>query len=168
MKVDRANITFFASYRANITFFASFSTIMMMLLFTRAPTTTRYGVTAFATLTTCSPRRFIRNRTSHQFRLYATTKTMKHVEISPSNHGTKPLTSFSSSDLDARLVRALQKQNITVPTPIQAHGIPLIQKGFDVMGSAQTGTGKTLMFGLPLCQQLLKQKFNLPTNASFL
>jgi DNA topoisomerase-3 len=83
---------------------------------------------------------------------------MKHVEISPSNHGTKPLTSFSSSDLDARLVKALQKQNITVPTPIQAHGIPLIQKGFDVMGSAQTGTGKTLMFGLPLCQQLLKQK----------
>lgn len=78
-----------------------------------------------------------------------------NVEISPSNHQTTPLTSLAK-DLHPHLARALKKQNITTPTPIQAHGIPLIQKGHDVMASAHTGTGKTLLFSLPLCQSLLQ------------
>ena len=84
------------------------------------------------------------------------------VDISPADHGTKPLRSFQQKDvLDHRLQRALESQGYKTPTPIQAHGIPLLLAGHDVMASAQTGTGKTLLFSIPLCQKLLQsQKTN--------
>ena len=79
------------------------------------------------------------------------------VEISPTDHGTKPLTSFKiSGEKDRRIQSVLQKQNWTKPTAIQAHAIPLIQEGLDVMASSQTGSGKSLMFCLPLVEKLLQ------------
>jgi ATP-dependent RNA helicase RhlE len=56
------------------------------------------------------------------------------------------------------LLRALATENYTVPTPIQAQVIPLILGGRDVLGLAQTGTGKTAAFGLPLLQHLSKER----------
>jgi ATP-dependent RNA helicase RhlE len=52
------------------------------------------------------------------------------------------------------LLRALAAENYLTPTPIQAQAIPLILAGRDVLGLAQTGTGKTAAFGLPLLQRL--------------
>jgi ATP-dependent RNA helicase RhlE len=63
-------------------------------------------------------------------------------------------TSFSSLGLNAELLRAVAEQGYTVPTPIQAQAIPLILAGRDMLASAQTGTGKTAGFTLPMLQLL--------------
>ncbi len=59
---------------------------------------------------------------------------------------------FESLGLNAHLSAKLAEQNITEPTPIQAQAIPSALKNRDVLGLAQTGTGKTAAFGLPLIQ----------------
>ena len=64
-------------------------------------------------------------------------------------------TDFSVFNLDDRLQRAINDSGYTVPTPIQAQAIPVVLTGQDVMGSAQTGTGKTASFTLPILQKLL-------------
>jgi ATP-dependent RNA helicase RhlE len=61
---------------------------------------------------------------------------------------------FASLGLSEPLLRALTAENYTQPTPIQAQAIPAILEGRDVLGLAQTGTGKTAAFGLPLLQRL--------------
>lgn len=66
------------------------------------------------------------------------------------------MNSFQEVGLPATLVGALESQNIIVPTPIQVQTIPLALEGKDVLGSAQTGTGKTLAFVLPMLVQLSK------------
>jgi ATP-dependent RNA helicase RhlE len=63
---------------------------------------------------------------------------------------------FENLGLPARLVARLAEQGITRPTPIQTQAIPHALKGRDVMGLAQTGTGKTAAFGLPLILALSK------------
>jgi ATP-dependent RNA helicase RhlE len=63
-------------------------------------------------------------------------------------------TSFSGLGLSPRLLDILQKKGFTVPTPIQSQAIPVAISGKDVMGIAQTGTGKTLAFGLPMLQSI--------------
>jgi ATP-dependent RNA helicase RhlE len=59
--------------------------------------------------------------------------------------------------LAAPLLRALRAANYTQPTPIQARTIPALLQGRDVLGIAQTGTGKTAAFALPVLQQLAEQ-----------
>jgi ATP-dependent RNA helicase RhlE len=61
---------------------------------------------------------------------------------------------FSDLGLSEALLSVLRTENYTRPTPIQARAIPLILSGRDVLGIAQTGTGKTAAFGLPLLQRL--------------
>jgi ATP-dependent RNA helicase RhlE len=61
---------------------------------------------------------------------------------------------FSSLGLSESLLRAVKEQGYDKPSPIQAQGIPVVLKGNDVMAAAQTGTGKTASFTLPLLQQL--------------
>jgi len=56
--------------------------------------------------------------------------------------------------LEARLLRALQQEGYTTPTPIQAQAIPHVLEGRDLLGIAQTGTGKTASFALPILQRL--------------
>ena len=63
---------------------------------------------------------------------------------------------FDMLGLAPRLTAALSEQGLTQPTPIQAQAIPHVMDGRDVMGLAQTGTGKTAAFGLPLVQHLLE------------
>lgn len=65
--------------------------------------------------------------------------------------------SFSSLNLAAPLLHTLAQLGYQQPTPIQQHAIPLILQGQDILASAQTGTGKTAAFALPIIQQLLNQ-----------
>jgi ATP-dependent RNA helicase RhlE len=65
--------------------------------------------------------------------------------------------SFASLGLSEELVRAVTERGYTQPTPIQAQAIPVILKGGDLMGGAQTGTGKTAGFTLPMLQRLMEK-----------
>jgi superfamily II DNA/RNA helicase len=62
---------------------------------------------------------------------------------------------FASLNLAPEILRAIEEQGYTKPTPIQAQAIPLVLEGRDLMAGAQTGTGKTAAFTLPLLQKLL-------------
>ena len=62
--------------------------------------------------------------------------------------------SFDSLGLSPALLRAVSEQGYTQPTPIQGRVIPVVLEGRDVMAGAQTGTGKTAGFTLPLLQRL--------------
>jgi ATP-dependent RNA helicase RhlE len=62
--------------------------------------------------------------------------------------------SFDSLGLTAELLRAVAAEGYTQPTPIQERAIPLILAGRDILAGAQTGTGKTAAFALPLLQLL--------------
>ena len=66
-----------------------------------------------------------------------------------------PAVRFEDFGLDADILRALADQGYVHPTPIQAEAIPIVLQGRDVMGAAQTGTGKTAGFSLPIIQRLL-------------
>lgn len=63
--------------------------------------------------------------------------------------------SFDSLGLSADILRAVSEKGYNEPTPIQQQAIPLILEGRDLMGGAQTGTGKTAGFTLPLLQRLV-------------
>ena len=64
--------------------------------------------------------------------------------------------SFNSLGLSAEIIRAVSEKGYNTPTPIQQQAIPLILQGKDIMGGAQTGTGKTAGFTLPLLQRLMQ------------
>ncbi|MFN5058157.1 MAG: DEAD/DEAH box helicase, partial [Verrucomicrobiota bacterium] len=66
--------------------------------------------------------------------------------------------SFDSLGLDASILKAVADQGYTEPTPIQKASIPVIIEGHDVIGVAQTGTGKTAAFTLPLLTKLVQTK----------
>ncbi|MFC7291484.1 DEAD/DEAH box helicase [Hirschia litorea] len=66
------------------------------------------------------------------------------------------MTTFSDFDLAGPVLKALTKEGYETPTPIQAQAIPLVMEGGDILGIAQTGTGKTAAFALPLLHHLCK------------
>jgi ATP-dependent RNA helicase RhlE len=68
------------------------------------------------------------------------------------------LTSFSELGLAAAIVKALGEEGYSAPTPIQANAIPRILAGSDLLGIAQTGTGKTAAFALPLVHRLATER----------
>src|SRR5271168_262992 len=63
---------------------------------------------------------------------------------------------FKSLGLHAALVHACKDMNYAAPTPVQAQAIPAVLTGKDLIATAQTGTGKTAAFLLPLLHQLLE------------
>jgi superfamily II DNA/RNA helicase len=63
--------------------------------------------------------------------------------------------SFADLKLAPELLKALTESGYTTPTPVQAQAIPVVLEGHDLMAGAQTGTGKTAAFALPLLQKLL-------------
>ena len=77
---------------------------------------------------------------------------------------------FDDLGIDSRILASLHKHKFEIPTPIQHQSIPVGLEGKDMVGIAQTGTGKTLAFGIPLIQRILTQGGNglivLPTRAS--
>ncbi|MDO9123894.1 MAG: DEAD/DEAH box helicase, partial [Deltaproteobacteria bacterium] len=64
--------------------------------------------------------------------------------------------SFDSFDLHPKIVAGVQALGYSTPTPIQRRAIPPVLQGQDVLGLAQTGTGKTAAFVLPILQRLVK------------
>ena len=74
-------------------------------------------------------------------------------------------TSFIELGLSPEILRAVTEAGYTTPTPIQAQAIPVVLAGLDVMGGAQTGTGKTAGFGLPILQRLQQYANTSPSPA---
>ena len=68
------------------------------------------------------------------------------------------MTKFKELGLKQEFADALEKVGYTDPTPIQEQAIPELLKGSDVIGQAQTGTGKTAAFGLPMLQSLIPER----------
>jgi ATP-dependent RNA helicase RhlE len=68
-----------------------------------------------------------------------------------------PMTGFTGLGLIAPLLEALTAEGFSTPTPIQTAAIPVLLAGRDVLGLAQTGTGKTAAFALPIIQRLLNE-----------
>ena len=67
---------------------------------------------------------------------------------------------FEDLNLHSSLLKAVKDQNYTQPTAIQKKAIPLVLKRNDVLGSAQTGTGKTAAFALPILHHLISERTN--------
>src|SRR5512137_1607376 len=70
----------------------------------------------------------------------------------------QPAPLFNTLPLDPKLLRAVSDAGYVAMTPIQAKAIPIVLAGRDVMGAAQTGTGKTAAFTLPLLQKMLRHE----------
>lgn len=68
---------------------------------------------------------------------------------------TDTVTSFSSFGLHPDLLSSILAAGYSTPTPIQAQALPVVMQGRDVMGAAQTGTGKTAAFSLPILHRLM-------------
>jgi ATP-dependent RNA helicase RhlE len=67
---------------------------------------------------------------------------------------------FADFGLDPKIQKAVLEQGYNTPTPIQAQSIPHVLAGSDLMGAAQTGTGKTAAFVLPIIQKILRHASN--------
>ena len=85
----------------------------------------------------------------------------KQSEIAVSVTGTgseeiKPLTKFEDAKLSDLLLSNVQKSNYKTPTPVQKYGIPIILQNRDLMACAQTGSGKTAAFVLPIMTNILR------------
>jgi Superfamily II DNA and RNA helicases len=65
---------------------------------------------------------------------------------------------FEDLNLIEPIRKALQQEGYTTPTPIQAEAIPIVTDGYDLLGCAQTGTGKTAAFSIPIIQKLYNQQ----------
>jgi ATP-dependent RNA helicase RhlE len=73
---------------------------------------------------------------------------------------------FNELGLNARMVSRLESLGLTEPTPIQCKAIPHALQGRDILGIAQTGTGKTAAFGIPLVVALSKQQEKAPPKSA--
>lgn len=71
---------------------------------------------------------------------------------------------FNQLGLSNQLLETLSELNFTKPTSVQEQAIPLVLEGKDVLAGAQTGTGKTAAFGLPIIQRLIESKDNVIPN----
>jgi len=68
------------------------------------------------------------------------------------------VTTFQDLGVSAPILKALEAEGYTKPTPIQLQALPIVQKGRDLIGLAQTGTGKTAAFALPILDRLHKDR----------
>ena len=68
------------------------------------------------------------------------------------------MTTFDQMHLDERILESLDAEGYKTPTPVQAETIPALMAGRDVLGIAQTGTGKTAAFALPILHHLAERK----------
>lgn len=74
------------------------------------------------------------------------------------NSGNQNQLKFSDLKIHPKLLEILHKLNFHTPTPIQSKAIPVVLEGKDIIGIAQTGTGKTLAFALPMIERLIQVK----------
>lgn len=66
------------------------------------------------------------------------------------------LEQFQNLNISEVIIRALNEMGFEEPTPIQAESIPVAMSGSDMIGQAQTGTGKTAAYGIPVLEKILK------------
>ncbi len=85
--------------------------------------------------------------------------------IAPGTAQQSPELTFADLGLAPEILRAITEQGYNKPTPIQAQAIPMIIQGKDIMGGAQTGTGKTAAFTLPILQRILPLASSSPSPA---
>lgn len=85
-----------------------------------------------------------------------TTNNEIALEQEPTTTKAKKTASFADFNLNATVANTLNALNLMSPTPIQQAAIPVMQQGHDILASAQTGSGKTIAFVLPLLEKLLK------------
>ena len=83
------------------------------------------------------------------------TNTEAEMALPVEDANLEPSVDFASLGLAPALLKAIVETGYTTPTPIQAKAIPLAMQGKDLMAGAQTGTGKTAAFALPILQKLL-------------
>ena len=85
------------------------------------------------------------------------------VEIIPGEkEAPPPIESFEDMNLDAKIMLDIKFHEYEKPTPIQAQAIPIICSGRDVLGCAETGSGKTAAFSIPMIQHCLNLNKALP------
>lgn len=84
--------------------------------------------------------------------------TLSNTALEPSAPVDASPARFDTLPLDPKLLRAVEDQGYAFMTPIQAQAIPVVLAGRDVMGAAQTGTGKTAAFSIPLLQKMLRHE----------
>jgi len=94
--------------------------------------------------------------------IVATSAAVRELDLL---RGVSPAPTFDGLGLLPELLRAVKDAGYTTPTPIQTQAIPIILAGHDVMGGAQTGTGKTAGFTLPLLQRLAPYATSSPSPA---
>ncbi len=83
------------------------------------------------------------------------TETTENIPATKTEHS-----DFSGLGISQEILAVLEKLQFKVPTPIQYKAIPVATEGKDVVGIAQTGTGKTLAFGIPMIQRLMEMQNN--------
>jgi hypothetical protein len=71
---------------------------------------------------------------------------------------------FNELNIAEPILRAIAEKGYTHPTPIQEKAIPVLLRGEDLLGCAQTGTGKTAAFAIPIIQQLYLDEFRVKTH----
>ncbi len=86
--------------------------------------------------------------------LYACRPLLRHLPLTRQQH----FMSFDSLDLHKSILKAVKQQGYQQPSPIQEQAIPVVLKGHDLMAAAQTGTGKTAGFTLPILHRLQQGK----------
>ena len=74
--------------------------------------------------------------------------------ITETIEATETFTTFSDLGISETILKALTEMGFEKPSPIQAQGIPAVMQGSDVIGQAQTGTGKTAAFGIPVLERI--------------
>lgn len=81
---------------------------------------------------------------------------IRYMNFTPPQTGIDPMTTFDSFGIPAFLSASLNRMTIKIPTPIQGKAIPPGLEGHDILASAQTGTGKTIAYLIPLITNLFK------------
>ena len=96
------------------------------------------------------------NLTPEQMPANQTAPAVQVVKPAPEAVKAEGPQNFDNFGLPSKLLQSLARMKFTAPTPIQAQAIPLALSGSDILGSAQTGTGKTGAFGIPLIARLME------------
>ena len=85
------------------------------------------------------------------------TTEMEKKPVETTETAKPEITSFEDLNLDRKILAALKEMGFEEPSPIQKGAIPLALEGDDLIGQAQTGTGKTAAFGIPIIQKSTKR-----------